>query len=176
MHSLFYHRIYIFYTGRNIQEFCNPIIFTVQNIFFCLLQIFGDQDFLGDASVVVARFWSVGSAAKLCCHFGEMILGISPCSPQYSCIFGVDFNNLYEVLYLNHSYLIDFLFSLFEEAIYVNFIQFKFWICRDLRTFDGVKFGLKDLLCVKNMKFCNSECEVKLDFLAWTVNTKWVSN
>ena len=29
-------------------------------------------------------------------------------------------------------------------------------ICRDLRSFHGVKFGLKDLLCVKDMTFRNS--------------------
>ena len=38
-----------------------------------------------------------------------------------------------------------------EVAIYINFIKFKSKICRDLRTFHGVKFGLKDLLCVKDM-------------------------
>ena len=42
-----------------------------------------------------------------------------------------------------------------EVAIYLNFIQFKYQICYDLRTFHGVRFGLKDLLCVKDMTFRN---------------------
>ena len=43
-----------------------------------------------------------------------------------------------------------------DIAIYINFIQFSCKICRDLRTFHGVNFGLKDLFCVKDMTFRNS--------------------
>ena len=57
------------------------------------------------------------------------------------------------VLSLNQPYYILFPH---EEAIYHNFIKFRFLICRDLRTLHGVKFGLKDLLCVKIMTFRNS--------------------
>ena len=32
----------------------------------------------------------------------------------------------------------------------------QIWHFYDLRTFCGVKFGSKDLLCVKDMTFCNS--------------------
>ena len=38
--------------------------------------------------------------------------------------------------------------------------RFERQICCDLRTFHGVKFGLKDLLCVKDMTFCNSDAGV----------------
>ena len=62
------------------------------------------------------------------------------------------------VLSLNQPYLI--LFPL-EIAIYINFIQFSCQICRDLRTFHGVNFGLKDLLCVKDMTFRNSDYTCK---------------
>ena len=44
-----------------------------------------------------------------------------------------------------------------ELFFYLNFIQFRCWICRNFRTFHGVKFSLKDLLCVKDMTFCNSD-------------------
>ena len=57
------------------------------------------------------------------------------------------------VLSLNQPYLI---LPPLEIAIYINFIQFSCQICRDLRTFHGVNFVLKDLLCVKDMTFCNS--------------------
>ena len=48
---------------------------------------------------------------------------------------------------LNQPYLITFSF-----AIYLNFTQFKCWISRNLRTFPGVKFSLKDLPCVKQAR------------------------
>ena len=66
----------------------------------------------------------------------------------------VNSTNFDVVLSLNQSYLIPFLL---EVAIFLNFIQLKCEICRDLLTFHGVKFGVKDLLCVKYMTFRNSD-------------------
>ena len=46
-------------------------------------------------------------------------------------------------------------FSVFfpRGIIYLNFIQFKYWICCNFQSFVGVKFGFKDLICVKKFAF-----------------------
>ena len=87
--------------------------------------------------------------------------------------FWVNSTTFDEGLSLNQPYLI--LFPL-EIAIYINFIQFSCQICCDLRTFHGVNFGLKDLLCVKDMTFCNSGLKgTKIDFcLLITITLVWL--
>ena len=43
-----------------------------------------------------------------------------------------------------------------EVANYLNFVESMCSICCDLRVFLGVKFELKDLLCVEKLTFRNS--------------------
>ena len=123
---------------------------------------------------------SLGARVAKCHRYGRYIcvkilegLGKKcrrPCSFVKWSSFWVNSTTFDVVLSLNQPYLI--LFPL-EIAIYINFIQFSCQICRDLRTFHGVNFGLKDLLCVKDMTFCNSGSAPNLDFCSTALTATW---
>ena len=64
------------------------------------------------------------------------------------------------------------LFSI--RIIYVNIIQIRLKTWRDLRAFLRVKFGFKDLLCVKELRFrnsgyCHSELIKQMFEKNWTI-------